>query len=202
MKRFVFLSVLLVLLGVIVGCGGNEDAATVSRVSTPADEIWARVVPAAGTETVYGIPLSFANTQMFIDWYNTIGLTQAERMLRDDALAPFVAPCCDEYPMSTCCCECNLSRSIWGLCAYLISEYGYSIDQLRVAALQWSRFIRPDYYVAQALEEAGRNPAIYGVSTESSCFTDRCELPFYREVGPRYIGGCGGMEDLVAMKDE
>lgn len=202
MKRIALLFALLVMLAVMVGCGGNKDAATVSHVPGPADEIWARVVPAAGTETVYGIPLSFANTQMFIDWYNTIELTQAEHMMRDEALAVFVAPCCDEYPMSTCCCECNLSRSIWGLCAYLISEHGYSIDQLRVAALQWSQFIRPDYYVAQALEKAGRNAVLYGVSTESSCFTDRCELPFHREVGTRYIGGCGGMEDLVAMKDE
>jgi len=40
----------------------------------------------------------------------------------------------------------------------------------------------------------------YGMSAESSCFTDRCERPFYTKTEFRYIGGCGGMENLVPMR--
>ncbi len=201
MKRVMFLVGVLIPIVFIVGCGNDEDVASATQAATPAEAIWKRIVPVAGTDTAYGIPLSFDNTQMFIDWYNTIDLTAAERAMRNKALVSLPAPCCDDYPMSTCCCVCNLSRSVWGLCAYLITEKGYTVDQLRAAALQWGHFIRPDYYVAQTLEDGGRTPTIYGVSTDSSCFSDRCELPFYRKVGPRYIGGCGGMEDLVAMEE-
>jgi len=194
----VFLSIVLFGIVTVVGCGDGESA-TVDETLNAAEAIWAEIIPVEGTATDYEIPLSLGNTQQFIDWYNTIALTSAQRALRDEALSPLVAPCCDEYPMSTCCCECNLSRSVWGLSAYLITEEGYTADQLQEAVLQWLHFIRPDYYVASALKEKGKIPRVFGLSTQSSCFTGRCDLPFYSKTEFRHLGGCGGMEGLVQV---
>ena len=57
------------------------------------------------------------------------------------------------------------------------------------AAYEWLRFIFPDYYVIQELRNRGVDPATFGLSYESSCYSGRCELPFDES-------GCGGMEDL------
>jgi len=68
----------------------------------PVRLIWPEIIPAKGTATRYGIPLSLDNTQKFIDWYNSKVLSTSERAIRDAALAQLVAPCCDDYPVSTC----------------------------------------------------------------------------------------------------
>lgn len=196
--KSVFLTILLISIMGVVGCGDGESV-TADKALNAAEKIWAKIIPAKGTVTDYEIPLSLENTQEFIDWYNDIDLTAEQIALRDGALEPLVAPCCDEYPMSTCCCECNLSRSIWGLSAYLIAEKGYTADQLQEAILQWVHFIRPDYYVATALDEEGEIPRVFGFSTQSSCFTNRCELPFYSKTEYQHLGGCGGMDDLVQV---
>lgn len=196
--KSVFFSIFLFSIMTVVGCGDGESVATDETLNA-AERIWTEIIPVEGTITDYEIPLSLENTQQFIDWYNAINLTSVQQALRDGALRPLVAPCCDEYPMSTCCCECNLSRSVWGLSAYLITEKGYTVDQLQEAILQWLHFIRPDYYVASALEEEGKIPRVFGLSTQSSCYTDRCNLPFYRETEYLHLGGCGGMEDLVQV---
>jgi len=185
---------------IVVGCGKEEPGAPTASVGR-VERLWAEIVPDRGETTDYRIPLSFRNTQQFIDWYNAIDLSTAQVKVREDALSPLVAPCCDEFPMSTCCCVCNLSRSAWGLSAYLIQVKGYTADRVQKAVLQWLHFIRPDYYVARALEERGEYLPRYGVSTESSCFTERCERPFYTKTEFRYIGGCGGMDKLIPMRD-
>lgn len=197
--KSVFLSIVLVSIMTVVGCGNGESVAADETINA-AERIWAEIIPGEGTVTDYDIPLSLDNTQQFIDWYNVIDLTSAQRALRDGALRPLVAPCCDEYPMTTCCCECNLSRSVWGLSAYLIRDKGYNtVNQLQEAILQWLHFIRPDYYVASSLEKEVKIPRAFGLSTQSSCFTDRCDLPFYSKPEYLHLGGCGGMEDLVQV---
>ena len=133
--KSVFLSIVLVSIMTVVGCGNGESVAADETINA-AERIWAEIIPGEGTVTDYDIPLSLDNTQQFIDWYNVIDLTSAQRALRDGALRPLVAPCCDEYPMTTCCCECNLSRSVWGLSAYLIRDKGYT---------RWIHFRRPSY---------------------------------------------------------
>jgi hypothetical protein len=163
----------------------------------PAVRIWSEIIPEEGTATSYGISLSLENTQQFIDWYNSIELSTEEQAIRDMALSSQVAPCCDEYPMSTCCCECNLSRSVWGLSAYLITEKDYGVNQVQEAASQWLHFIRPDYYVGSELAEEGIDPGLWGFTTESSCFAGNCDRPFYTETSSSHLGGCGGMEELI-----
>lgn len=68
----------------------------------PVRRIWSEIIPAKSTATRYGIPLSLDNTQKFIDWHNSKVLSTSERESRDAALAQLVAPCCDDYPVSTC----------------------------------------------------------------------------------------------------
>ncbi|MFC1862120.1 hypothetical protein ACFLT4_07840 [Chloroflexota bacterium] len=68
----------------------------------PAESIWAKIIPEKGTPTEYEIPLLLENTQEFINWYNSIGLSADEQMIRDTALSQLVAPCCDEYTIDTC----------------------------------------------------------------------------------------------------
>jgi len=196
--KSMFFSIFLFSIMTVVGCGDGESVAADETLNA-AETIWAEIIPVKGTATDYEIPLSLENTQQFIDWYNAIDLTSAQQALREGALKPLAAPCCDEYPMSTCCCECNLSRSVWGLSAYLITEKGYTADQLQEAILQWLHFIRPDYYVASALEEEGESSRVFGLSTQSSCFTGRCDLPFYSKTEYLHLGGCGGMEDLIQV---
>ena len=78
---------------------------------------------------------------------------------------------------------------MWGLANYLILEKSFGVAELQDAAYEWLRFIRPDYYVSKELINRGLDPATYGLTDESSCYSGRCELPFNE-------GGCGGMKDL------
>jgi hypothetical protein len=187
----------LVILGVAMALVNHFNSPPQQQGPDPAMEIWNEIIPAEGTATGYGIPLSLENTQQFIDWYNSMELSAEQQAIRDAALSPLVAPCCDEYPMSTCCCKCNLSRSVWGLSAYLITEKGYGVEQVQEAALQWLHFIRPDYYVASELEQEGMAPGLWGFTTESTCFAGHCDRPFYTETSDGHLGGCGGMEELI-----
>jgi len=180
----------------LLACGNPLEEAG----PDPTAQIWGEIIPGEGTATSYGIPLSLENTQQFINWYNSIALSAEEQATRDSALSSPVAPCCDKYPMSTCCCECNLARSVWGLSAYLITEKGYGVEQVQEAASQWLHFIRPDYYVGRALEEEGINPERLGFTTKDSCFADRCDYPFYIETSSSHLGGCGGMKDLIQVE--
>ncbi len=156
---------------------------------TPAD-IAAEIIPKAGDATAYGIALSLTNTQHFIDYYSTYTLTPQQERTMLTALRPLKAPCCDDNSMATCCCPCNLAKSVWGLCSYLVAEKGYDVDQVRESALQWLRFIHSDYYIIEELSNRGVNPTTYGLSHENPCYVDKCELPFVD-------GGCGGMGTLV-----
>ena len=155
---------------------------------TPA-EIEAEIIPSEGEQTPYGIALSIENTPMFIEYHHTASLTSQQEAIIRDALLPLKAPCCDDNSMATCCCPCNLAKSVWGLSSSLIVEKDYDAAQVREAALQWLRFIFSDYYVIQELRNRDVDPGTYGLSYEDSCYAGLCELPFVE-------GGCGGMERL------
>jgi len=155
---------------------------------TPA-EIAAEVIPQEGAPTPYGVSLSLNNTRRFIDYYHAVTLTPEQESTMRNALLPLKAPCCDDKSMATCCCPCNLAKSVWGLSNYLIVEKNYDVDQVRESALQWLRFIHSDYYVIQELSNRGIDPGMYGLSHENACYVDECELPFVN-------GGCGGMGEL------
>jgi hypothetical protein len=153
-------------------------------------EVAAEIIPQKGDPTSYGIPLSLDNTQQFIDYYNEAVLTPDQEHVMHEALVALKAPCCDDNSMATCCCPCNLAKSVWGLSSFLIVEKGYGIEEVRESALDWLRFIQNGYYIAQELKVQGINPDEYDLPRGDSCYTGRCELPFTND-------GCGGMNVLV-----
>jgi len=159
------------------------------------EEIEARMIPVEGAETPYGIPLSLDSLPTFIGWWYTMVPSIESDPRYVDALTSLVAPCCDDNAAFRCCCEkngqaCNIIRSGKGLAAHLISDLGYTTEQVRESVLQWFRFARPDYYVAAELESQRLSPAAYGLPTKGSCYRWACDTPISQ-------GGCGGMDELI-----
>ena len=186
-KAGLYVTVSLAAVLIIGGIWLLSPRQAVSSAS-PA-EVAAEIIPQKGDPTSYGIPISLDNTQQFIDYYNTSTLTAEQENVKREALLPLKAPCCDDNSMATCCCPCNLAKSVWGLSDYLIAEKGYGIEEVRESTLQWLRFARSDYYVAQELRDRGVDPDEYGLPKGDGCYVGRCELPFASD-------GCGGMSVL------
>jgi hypothetical protein len=114
---YVVISLLALALLISGGCSQRQQAST----TTP-EEVAAEIIPQEGDETSYGIPLSLNNTQQLIGYYNAARLTSEQKSIMQNALLPLKAPCCDDNSMATCCCPCNLAKSVWGLSSYLIAE--------------------------------------------------------------------------------
>lgn len=110
-----------------------------------------------------------AQTREFVGYFFNIRLNPEQQALRDRALGELKAVCCDDFAMSSCCCVCNLSRSIWGLSNHLIVDQGYGEKRLQDAVKGWIAFVNPSEFSGQA------------------CHVDRCQLPFAKD-------GCGGMD--------
>ena len=182
------MAVPLLALALVVGGGWLLSQRQQVSAATPA-EVAAEIIPQEGDSTTYDIPLSLDNTQQFIDYYEAAALTAEQESTKEDALLPLKAPCCDDNSMATCCCPCNLAKSVWGLSSYLIVEENYGVEQVRESALEWLRFIHSDYYVGQELGNRGVNPDKYGLPHGDACYTGRCELTFADD-------GCGGMGEL------
>lgn len=106
----------------------------------------------------------------FIDYNNSISLTKQQEAVKREALTAIPAPCCSQYTAHTCCCPCNMAKTIWGLTNFLIAEQGYSADQVREKVTEWIQFINPSGFSGDA------------------CFTGRCDKPFNDN-------GCGGMDE-------
>jgi hypothetical protein len=179
----------IAILGLVGACNKSRPNSQESPKEVTPETIREEIIPKAGAATTYGIILSLANTQKFINYYDTVQLTQDQASLKHFALWPLKAPCCDNNSMAVCCCPCNLAKSVWGLSKYLIVEKGFDTLQVRDAALQWLRFIRSDYYIYEALEDEGVNPTRYGLEHVESCYEGLCEMPFSDK-------GCGGMDQL------
>ena len=113
-----------------------------------------------------------SQTLEFIGYNNTIELMDEEEMIKEEALSSIAAPCCSDFSALTCCCSCNLARSIWGLSNFLIREKKSDAELLKKAVLDWLVFINPQEYTGEA------------------CYTGKCEYPFKS-------GGCGGMESII-----
>jgi hypothetical protein len=110
-----------------------------------------------------------ADAERFIDYYNSIRLTDAQERVRKEALESIPAPCCSQYSMATCCCPCNLAKSAWGLSHYLIAKKNANASEVRATVERWLKFV---------------NPAGF---TGNACFKGGCPRPFAQN-------GCGGMD--------
>ena len=155
------------------------------------------IIPAAGSETPYGIPLSWDNAARFAAWYNAIDLSSSEAKTLHQALSPIPTPCCDDTRLLQCCCEesgqiCNLVRSARGLAGWLIQQQRFSADETAGAVKTWVTFAHRGYYLAKELGKRGFSPARYALTTKGSCYRSACNLPLRQ-------GGCGGMGSEVGV---
>lgn len=109
-----------------------------------------------------------AQTLQFMQWYQEIELTPGEERIRVEALSAIPAPCCADNTAATCCCPCNMAKSVWGLSKYLITEKDAGVEEVRQAAQDWFHFINPDGF------------------SGDTCYIGGCGRAFHEN-------GCGGM---------
>ena len=109
-----------------------------------------------------------AQSGQFIEWYRTIKLTPEQEAVKKAALVALPAPCCSDNNAYTCCCECNVSRTVWGLAHYMIAKQDAGVEQVRAKVREWIAYVNPNGY-------SGR-----------SCYNGGCARTFRND-------GCGGM---------
>lgn len=114
-------------------------------------------------------------TKDFHRYFREIELTAEQEAVMREALEDLAAPCCQDKSAYTCCCECNMGRSWWGLSKFLIAEKGAGAEEVREAVSRWFDFIHPRG------------------SSGTACYTGGCARSFKDD-------GCGGMrEDQVVF---
>lgn len=111
-----------------------------------------------------------AQTRKFIGYYRSIKLTPEQERIKVEALSALAAPCCSKFTLATCCCPCNMSKAVWGMAAWLITEKGQGVEQVRQAATDWLQFINPGGFSGEACSNGG------------------CKRPTAHD-------GCGGMDE-------
>ena len=94
-------------------------------------------------------------TLQFMKYYETIELTPEQERIKLTALSTLPAACCADNSAYTCCCVCNLSRTVWGLTAHLIAERNYDAKQVQAAVKQWIQFVNPEGYSGNACYRGG-----------------------------------------------
>ena len=114
-------------------------------------------------------------TEEFIGYYKSIQLTAEQENIKTEALKVMPAACCNKFSQATCCCVCNLSKSVWGLSKYLIAKKNYDAAGVRNAVQKWIDFTHPNGYAGD------------------SCPSRRCGNAFHKD-------GCGGMGEQVVYE--
>ncbi len=110
-----------------------------------------------------------AQSREFMRWHAEIRLTPPQERVKKAALGAIPAPCCSDNSAYTCCCPCNISRTVWGLSQYMIAKQDATAEQVRSKVREWIEFINPRGF------------------SGDSCYTGGCPRPFKE-------GGCGGMK--------
>jgi hypothetical protein len=177
---------LLTLTGALAACQrstSSQPPSTTARTQATADASHgadhsapagpALVLPVkaaasgAGSEAFTG---SLDEIKTFIGFYHSIRLSPEQERLKVEALSAMSAPCCSKYSLATCCCPCNMAKAAWGLAARLITEKGYTGEQIRLAEASWLKKVNPNGF------------------SGDSCFTGGCTRPMR-------ANGCGGMKE-------
>ena len=111
-----------------------------------------------------------AQSREFIGYYSTIHLTAAQEAIKREVLEAMPAACCRRSNAYTCCCTCNLSKSVWGLSNYVIAQHGAKADELRQVLRAWYDYTNPSGYSGDV------------------CYDGGCSRAFHDN-------GCGGMSE-------
>ena len=132
----------------------------------------AATLPLAATPV--STPLRFTDVQRdtakFMGWHRSITLTAPQEAVKRAALEAVPAPCCSDNSAYTCCCPCNLSKTLWGLSNYVIAKKGVNAAQLKEVVDAWMSAAGPSGY------------------SGDSCYQGGCEREFHNN-------GCGGMDE-------
>ena len=151
---------ILLLLLAIPAVAAATTACSRSRPSTDRSKVLEQVFPFQDAR---------AQAAKFIGYHDSIKLSSEQEKIKESALSTIPAPCCGEYSIATCCCPCNLAKSVWGLSHYLIAKAGFNTEELRQAVSEWIQFTNPGGYTGDACHNGG------------------CKRPFEKN-------GCGGMD--------
>ncbi len=121
-----------------------------------------------------------SQTAQFIGYTRSITLTPEQQERKNRVLGSIPAPCCKDYSVATCCCPCNLAKSVWGLSNYLIAKKNMTDAELTRSVKGWLRFINAKGFSGDVCYSSGG-----------------CSRPFT-------ANGCGGMDEkkLVISGDE
>lgn len=103
-----------------------------------------------------------AQAREFMGYYHTIELTPAQEAIKKEVLGAMPAACCSGSTAYTCCCPCNLSKTIWGLSNHAIAKHGADAKQLRGVVDTWMAFINPDGFRGNACYQGGCDSSISG----------------------------------------
>lgn len=118
--------------------------------------------------------LQFTDAEMqpreFISYYHTIQLTPEQEAIKAQVLKAMPAACCSGSSAYTCCCPCNLSKTLWGLSNYVIAKKGVNAAQLKEVVDSWMAFTNQNGY------------------SGDSCYKGGSEREFHNN-------GCGGMDE-------
>lgn len=109
-----------------------------------------------------------AQSRQFMEWHRTIKLTPEQEGVKKAALEALPAPCCSDNSAYTCCCQCNVSRTVWGLSQYMIAKQGAGAEEVREKVREWISFVSPKGFSGK------------------SCYNGGCARTFSND-------GCGGM---------
>jgi hypothetical protein len=91
----------------------------------------------------------------FIGYSRSIALTPQQQKMKDRVLGAMHAPCCKAYSQATCCCPCNLAKSVWGLSNHLIVKQHASAAELGHAVNEWLAFVNPKGFSGDACDTGG-----------------------------------------------
>ena len=140
--------------------------------------------PGAARSERSAAPIRFrdagSQTAEFIGYTRSITLTPEQQARKNRVLGSIPAPCCKDYSVATCCCPCNLAKSVWGLSNYLIAKKNATDAKLEASVKDWLCFVNAKGFSGDVCYSSGG-----------------CDRPFD-------ANGCGGMDEkkLVISRDD
>jgi hypothetical protein len=169
------LTVPLIALGAAIGLFAAIPMFLSHAAPAPPPQPTAAIAPAAAPVAVLGGKIVFRNpkaqAEEFISYYHSLKLTPEQEAIKKAALQPVPAACCRDSSAYTCCCPCNLSKTLWGLSNLAISKYGANAQEVQQVVQSWLGYVNP-----------------MSGFTGDSCYKGGCSNPAHR-------GGCAGMEE-------
>jgi hypothetical protein len=91
----------------------------------------------------------------FIGYNRSITLNPGQQKVRDKALSAMPAACCEKFSQATCCCPCNLAKTVWGLSNYLIVRQHATVPELQTAVRGWLAFVNPKGFSGDICDSPG-----------------------------------------------